>query len=97
MNQGDGVSHSDATRAATPASAHTLSRARKLANGTGHDRTRELGSGGAGQWSEWAAMLLHEAPQTPEWQDGRRPGALPEAQEDVLLQVPPTAPTAENG
>ena len=42
-------------------------------------------------------MLLHEAPQTPEWQDGRRPGALPEAQEDVLLQVPPTAPTAENG
>jgi hypothetical protein len=39
------------------------------------------------QWSEWLAMLDHEDPQTPAWVDGRRPGALPPADEDVLLEV----------
>ncbi len=32
-------------------------------------------------------MLFHDAVQTPEWMDGRRPGALPAEDEDVLLQV----------
>ena len=32
-------------------------------------------------------MLFHDAVQTPEWRDGRRPGAMPAEEEDVLLQV----------